>query len=280
MSSGRMKHTYYVVDQNYLRSPRLKQLLATRPDIRLVLPDLGMFEMAAPDKRELTVRLSLAVVAEYPNRVFIARSESECLKYELENGKPVSGHMLFHEATKFLRRILRAVASGTSNQDLDRLIHDPEGHMPSLKGDYLDHSSNKQRSLELVEATKLIMTADFARDIRARRATREEKIAFVREKAPSLLTQVLLDHGFSREKVRVLLRTQPMLLRYFYIQFWTCLNWEEHGRLECLAAKKVSNDLLDREYVLTASFFDGVLSEDERVNDAYKAITKLLKKRS
>lgn len=163
-----MQYTYYVVDQNYLRSQRLEQLLATEPDIRLVLPDLGMFEMAAPDERELTVRLSLAIIAKHPNRVFVARSESECLKYELENAKSVSGHMLFREATKSLRRILQAVASGTSNQDLDRLINDPEGHMPSLKKDYLDHISNKQRSLELVEATKLIMTADFARDIRAR----------------------------------------------------------------------------------------------------------------
>lgn len=271
-----MRHTYFVIDQNYLRAPQLEELLATQPRTRIVVPDLAMFEMTKSSERALTVRSSLATLAKYADRVFVSRTIGECLKYELEHAQPVTGHMLFREATHFLRRVLSAVVTGRENPEFERVIHDPENCLLDLNQDYLDHDSNKQRSLELVDATKSEMTAEFAKRIRGRRVAREEKIAFIREKAPSLLIYVLEDNGFTREKACHLVRKESMLLRYFYVKLWACLDWAEHGRLDNLGAVKVSNDLLDQQYVLSATFFDGVLSCDARVNDAYLATMNLL----
>lgn len=139
-----MPHTYLVVDQNYLRTQPLRDLLVVQPRTRLVLPDLAMFEMAKPDERELTIRLSLETIARHPDRVFVSQAMSECLKYELDTSRPVTGHLLFREATQFLRRILHAVATGTSNPDYERVIHDPESHLSGLRQDYLDHDANKK----------------------------------------------------------------------------------------------------------------------------------------
>lgn len=271
-----MSHFYLVVDQNYLRNPQLESLLAATINTRIVFPDLAMFEMTKTDKRELNIRLSFAILAKYAHRVFVSRAIGECLKHELEHGQPVSGHMLLRGATQFLRQVLYAVANGVTNAAFERVIHDPESHLFDLKRDYLDHDSNKRHSLELVEATKLEMPAEFARRVRGKQATREQKIAFVREKAPSLLLSVLQENNFSRERALKFLRRKPMLLRYFYANLWACLSWEEQGRLEGLEPKKVSNDLLDREYVLSATFFDGILSCDARVNDAYGATAQML----
>ena len=276
-SYPKMSGVYLVVDQNYLRDPKFEHLLAATANTRIVLPDLAMFEMAKPDERELSIRLSLATLARYAHRVFVSRPIAECLRHELERVQPVAGHMLFREATQFLRQVLQAVATGVTNAAFERVIHDPEDHLFDLKRDYLDHDSNKCRSLELVEATKLEMSAEFARRVRGNQATREQKIAFVREKAPSLLLNVLQENNFSRARAVNLIRRKPMLLRYFYANLWACLTWEEQGRLEGLGSKKVSNDLLDREYVLSATFFDGVLSRDGRVNEAYAVVAQILK---
>jgi hypothetical protein len=271
-----MRHTYLVVDQNYLRNPDFERLMATRQNTRIVLPDLAMFEMAKSDERELTIRRSLTTLAKYSHRVFMARAIGECLKYELERAEPVSGHMLSREATQYLRQVLRAVSTGRPNAVFERVVQDPEKHILDLKRDYLDHASNKRTSLELVEAAKREMSTEFASRVRGKRATSEEKIAFVREKAPSLLTGVLEENNFSRERALNFVRKKPLLLRYFYVNLWACINWEEQGRLECLGPEKVSNDLLDREYVLSATFFDGILSCDGRVNEAYAATAQML----
>lgn len=272
----KMSHVYLVVDQNYLRDPQFEQLLATTSNTRIVVPDLAMFEMTKSDERELTIRLSLAILARHRHRVFVSRAIAECLKYELERAQPVSGHMLYREATQFLRRILHAVATGVTNAEFERVIHDPQNHISDLKRDYLDHDSNKRRSLELVEATKLEMSPEFASRLRGKLASWEEKIAFVREKGLSLLLGVLQENNFSRERALNFARRKPMLLRYFYANLWACLSWEEYGRLEGMGPKKVSNDLLDSEYVLSATFFDGILSCEPRVNEAYVATVQMI----
>lgn len=271
-----MQFRYLVVDQNYLRTESLRAILTEQHDIRIVLPDMAMLEMTKSDKRELTVQQSLQALACHPSRIFVSRATSECLKYELENGCPVTGHLCFREATQFLRSVLLAVATGTPTEEYLRVVKDPEDHLSGLKQDYLSHHVNKERSLELVDATKREMSNEFAKRVRGARATHEERLAFVREKAPSLLFDVLLDNGFRREKARGLIRRKPMLLRYFYVKLWACLEWEEQGRLEGMAGKKISNDLLDHEYILAATFFDGVLSDEPRVNKAYQAVSALL----
>ena len=69
------------------------------------------------------------------------------------------------------------------------------------------------------------------------------------------------------------------MLRYFYLNMWALLDWEEQGRLEGLSPKKVTNDYLDREYVLAATYFDGLLTKEDRMNVAYRAMQQLLQRR-
>jgi len=156
------------------------------------------------------------------------------------------------------------------------VIADPQNHISGMKRDYLDHAANKARSLELVEETKRSMNGEFAKRLRGSRAALDEKLDFIHEKAPSLLVGVLEENGFSRGQAIRLYRKRPMLLRYFFAKLWACLSWEEQGRIEGLGPAKVSNDLIDLEYVLAATFFDGVLSDEPAVNDAYAAVHQLL----
>ena len=271
-----MTHQYLVVDQNFLRTDALRDMLRAQRQIRIVLPDLAMFEMAKSTNRKLTINQSLSIVAEEPGRVFVSHALGHCLSYELKNGVAVDGHMLDQKATKFLRKLLNAVSTGIRNPEYDGVIDDPENHVSGMKRDYLDHTANKARSLELLDVTKRSMTGEFAKRLRGSRATVDEKLDFIYEKAPSLLVGVLEENGFSREKATRFYRKKPMILRYFFAKLWACLSWEEQGRIEGLSPAKVSNDLIDHQYVLAATYFDGVLSEEPAVNEAYAAVQQLL----
>ena len=271
-----MSRLYIVVDQNQLRSAELRDKVQKEPQTRFVLPDVGMFEMAKSSNRELTLSLSLEILACAPGRSYVSQSLSGCLSYELHRAVPVVGHLLHRDATAFLRRVLSSVASGVRNAEFADVIADPKGHVYGMRQDYLNHDANKRRAVELVEVTKRSMTAEFARRLRGSRATTDEKISFIAEKAPSLLVGVLEDNGFGRGKAIQFVRRKPMLLRYFFVKMWACLCWEDQGRIDGLGAAKVSNDLIDHEYVLAATFFDGLMSGEPAVNEAYKAVTTLL----
>lgn len=235
-----------------------------------------MFEMAKSRNRELTIKLSLGILALEPNRVFVSRALSDCLNYELNHKVAVVGHLIDRDATNFLRKILVSIATGFPNSEYDQMISDPQNHMSGMKRDYLDHDANKSRSLELVDETKRTMTTEFAKRLRGSHATKREKIDFIYEKAPSLLVGVLQDNGFSRQKAIRLFQQKPMILRYFLVKLWACLSWEVQGRIEGLGPAKLSNDLIDHQYILTATFFNGLLSDEPAVNEAYAVVQELL----
>ncbi|OQA31189.1 MAG: hypothetical protein BWY57_02462 [Betaproteobacteria bacterium ADurb.Bin341] len=274
-----MNKRFLVIDQNYLRTPQLKALLED-DRIRIVLPDLALLEMTKGMHREVTIRNSLAELSNYPDRVYIAEATSTCLQYELSNKQSVSGHLVHKKGTNFLRKILEALRVGDKNGELLLVLNDPDGHIPALERQYFDHSDNKNRALDLVHAAKLDMSTDFAKRIRSGKATMDERLAFVHERASSISINVLADYGFSNEKATMFIRKKPMLLRYFYLNIWDCLVWECQGRLESLASRHVSNDLLDRDYILAATFFDGLLTSEKRMNEAYSAILQLIKRRA
>ncbi len=274
-----MGKRYLVVDQNYLRTPQLQVLLGADNLSRFVLPDLALLEMTKGAHRELTLTQSLAQLSRYPQRVVVAKAMSACLQNELTKKQSASGYLVHKEGTDFLRKILDAVATGNKNRELAQVLEDLDGHIPALEAEYLDHAANKNRAMELVDAAKLDMPPDFAKRVRNGTATFQERLAFVHERACSLSVAVLADFGFSREKAIAFIRTKPLLLRYFYLNIWNCLEWERHGRLESMVDRRVSNDLLDREYVIAATSFEGLLTNEKRMNEAYETVLQLIKQR-
>ena len=277
-----IRKQYFVVDQNYLRTLELETLLAADPSVRVILPDLAFLEMAKGEHQELTVRQNLRVLAQFPGRVKVARSVGQALRQELDTRKATSGLMAPIASTKIVREVLGCLAADPETAAIKRLLDQPTAHVDWLKRTFLDDEDNKSRALLLVEAIKIDTGAAFARDVRSAKASFEDRLDFVAEQGPSKLLSALTGSkiGFPLEKARIFLRSKSMLLRYFYLNLWNALDWEAMGRLEGLSPKKVTNDYMDREYVLSATYFDGLLSKDRQVSAAFKALKLLLLRRA
>ena len=83
-----------------------------------------------------------------------------------------------------------------------------------------------------------------------------------------LCSTFLQNHGLSGNKVRVLLKQKPLVLRFFYVSVRHCVDWAAKGGVLSMAPEKLSNDILDQDYVLVGSFFDRLLSKETRVQEA------------
>lgn len=74
------------------------------------------------------------------------------------------------------------------------------------------------------------------------------------------------------------MKSKPMLLRYFYSKMWLCIDWIKNGGFESISEEKISNDLIDHEYIMTATCFHGIISAEKRVMEAYGDMIALLSK--
>lgn len=273
-----MTKRYIVLDQNTLRKPYLEKLIVDDPSIRIILPDMAFLEMTKTPQWELTLRNSLACLAMYPQRVHVCLSVNEALKRELANLKPINGHMMHHEATSFLRNLLEGFRTNTPSLSLERIRENPNRQIDELKRQHLNHSENKERMAGIIYATAAMLPEETKKRLRSDKVERNEWLQLVQVIGMSLLPDILAENGIERHKSAQFIRQCPMTLRYMFLKVWRCLRWLRDRGFDSQPPKAVTNDEFDDQYILAATFFQDLLSEDKIVNEAYGYLRDLITK--
>lgn len=273
-----MTKRYLVLDQNILRTPELVELVRSNGGAHFVLPDLAFLEMTKSSEWQRTLHDSLATLSTVPNRVHLAYSVNEALANELQSLRPVTGHLLFREATVFIRDLLLWVRTGRETDAFRRIQADPDNHKGSVISDHLNHVANKSQLAELIDGAKRIIPEQVQKQLRGASIGDSERLDVVHEIAKGLLPNILAEAGVNYNKARSFMKQRPMAFRYVLLKVLDCVNWISKGGFESFPEHKVSNEDLDHQYVLTSTFFHELLSRDGRVNESHKHLRLLLQR--
>lgn len=114
--------------------------------------------------------------------------------------------------------------------------------------------------------------------LRARKVDTDERLNILYKIGTSLLPDILGSKDFGRVTSLAFMKKQPMALRYLYLKAWRCLRWLGDGGFDNRTPEAVTNDELDDQYILAATFFSGLLSEERVVNEAYRDLRRLIAK--
>ena len=87
---------------------------------------------------------------------------------------------------------------------------------------------------------------------------------------------MLMAKGFNFPRAKMFMKRRPMLLRHLLVDIGYSFEMIEKGNYKSIKEQKFTNDLIDLHYVLTASFFNGILTYDKRVNTSFNNLTSLL----
>lgn len=280
-----MPNRLIVLDQNKLRedrAPEVVHALQNEPNTHFVLPDIAFIEMTKnADHRERTLRGSLRLLAQYPNRVHVAKGLQDCFKSELFTLESSANRLTLREHRDNLRRLLRTVAGGDEGvSDLQRLIEDPDNHYSTLADQYFDDLANKNRLGGVIDALKKALPESTLKDLRAKRLNRTERVEIVYQRAPRLLAGLFKGRGVPEGKAWSFQKKKPMILREYYSMLLLAIDWISAGGFENAAPKTITNDLIDHEYVITATCFDGLITGEKRMIDAYNDLRNLLSRPS
>lgn len=275
-ASHRMTKRYVVVDQNVLRKPYLETLMVDDPDLHIVLPDMAFLEMTKTGEWESTLRNSLATLSQYPRRVHACLSVNEALSSEMDAMRPINSRMMFPEASKFIRDLLCGFQSGLPSQALERIRENPDGHLDKLIHQHLNHEENKERWTDLIEVTGTMLSPEATKRLRAKTMDAEERLRIIHDIGVALLPDILATRNIDRAVSVAFMKKRPMTLRYLYLKTWRCLRWLGDGGFDSRTPEAVTNEQLDDQYILAATFFNGLLSEERSVNEAYRDLRLLI----
>lgn len=258
----------YVVDQNVMRRVELVDFMVARADAKFVIPDTGLLEMVKSELWEETFRRSFKVFVPVVRRCFMSMSVQEARELELKRRVSAEGQLLPDDFTKLLRSAIVESQSG-SGPTMSQL----RGRVAELQQDLQRHElnaqANREELLRLVSELRSKLTKDEIKACRQEGMSgRLARIDIARSVGDALYVAHMEKLDAPASVSRRLWKTKSMTRRWCYSLVHHALQWLGDGGLDTATDKVVLNDILDQDYVIIGSFFDGVLSLETDVQHA------------
>lgn len=267
----------YTLDQNYFRSAELKQMILDRPTAKFVIPDVALLEMCKGPKWRETMQGSLEALLPIPGRVSVSLSRGVAFAKECADLKSIDGKMVDKEFTKVLRLSMNDLKTGVdSNNGLGLIAAHVQGVQLDLQQHELNHENNKKNFLERDNLLREALGSRASKELR-QGAPDEHRLAVIHSMAVQCATGLLRKGGASDARIKGFLRTRPLVLRYFLSAFWHSMEWVSKGGIHSRSDADITNDMLDQDYVIVASFFGQLLTKDRTAAKAYVDMNQLLK---
>lgn len=263
----------YVVDQNMMRDEALVELIKAEPEATLVLPDVAFVEMSKHQDWEVTMARSLSRFKPAALQACLVVSVGEAMNIELTDRRCIQMAELFpNEFRGFVQSLVQEFGENREGPSR-RLIRTRFGAVrAALLEEDLDAETRKGRVTNFVAKMERALNAGSKRQLRQKGGDESLRLQLVRGCAYTWCQNDLRARGFSDESAYAFSATKPMVLRYWLALVNHVVNWVIMGGVDNVSPQKELNSLLDMEYGVIATFFDGFLSKD---GNAYKAFQDL-----
>lgn len=266
----------YVVDQGWMRSPELAQLIQDEPQSRFVVPDVAMVEMSKSGNWEGTMRSSLAHFYPAAGRTFMSLSVGEALQIELQIYQSIEPQLLPDNFTQFLRSLIKELAENRPGPSMQQIHAKFPGVFAELKANDLLESDVKPRLAGLVQPWLKGLKESVMSLLR--RTPRDDRFwrSLIQANAYEFGKKVAMEAGMTGEAADAFLDAKPVVLRYLYVFTRHSLWWAVRHGWDTVASAKAQNHFLDQDYVLIGTFFDELLTKDGDAREAYEDLKIIL----
>ena len=114
--------------------------------------------------------------------------------------------------------------------------------------------------------------------LRQGKVNREDRINLALETGKSLMPAMFSSYGVSNGKARAFMHKKPMIYRYLLLNALRGLSWMEKGGSDSFPPTAATNEEIDNHYILSATAFHGLLTEEKSMNSAYQDLLQMLRK--
>lgn len=276
---------YIVVDQNVLRDEYEIDKLHQRcleENLSILLPDAAILEMLKGSEWEDTVWRSLVLLAKKPNYLIVGKCTGELMREEIKTGEPCTD-VVDHDVTKQFLRFLNEIRNGSS-PTLSLLRRTVPDAVASQKSQLLDHKQNKATVLNLVRTWQEELSSE---EIKILRSKDKDASAYNHTFRGLLAGPVMVKTcatalsgaGYPELTANLLSITQSVSSHLFLCMAGLALKWLGQGGLDSMPEEKVTNEVVDLEYIIFASLSKGIVSKERDVNEMYNHIVAIAESR-
>ena len=269
----------YVMDMNMLQDEGLATRVKHEPNSRFIIPEVAFVEMCKHKNCHLTMKLALQNFFDQSERVLVSISVPEALRRELGSFCGMRTEQLLSVGfTDFVHQLIVDLAK--NDEETDTLIQGRfEAERDRLLAQDLNAVEAKKTSEKLMGLARDGLMPQVATALRKPGLDWTRFLSLVQWMAENLFRHTIKNKNkyISEANLRRFLNEKPMYLRYYYVLVrHALLALRNGGNISAMKAERELNNHLDMDYVMIASYFDGILSSDRNVVDADRDLRTIL----
>jgi hypothetical protein len=256
-----------IVDSGGLRTPELESYVSKSTRNFVVITEFATLEMFYGDA-DVNFRRSLAIIRRFPQQVIILKSNAKISKMTprprgLQNR--LEDEAKTQDFVKFCRLLSR---DGVSNDHLRQNIMDYGVFAHEWRDRFTRQTVSIRAAITNLE--KQIAPSD----LKALRSGQLASPTFTKQAVRNIM-------GVTALHFRDVVRADPMPdseqalftfpFRYAVCTYALSLKWVMEGGHSNAAEPKLRNDYIDMTYAAYATFFDGLITKDTKLQEVYSA---------
>lgn len=263
-----------VIDQNQLRKPPLEKFLAASKENYAVLTDTAIFEMLKGNAPIYVADKSLKILSRFPDQLLATDGTGVLMRKELAERKAIAtpvNDLLTDRLRIFLSKAHAYYDGHEKVFPIDKAVFE---QMTKIKRQRLNHGLHKKALLDGIDAIKkssLELQAKMKERIFDRDVYR-----FAYQAAFTLFSRSISRFGLSNEVIQRLYLDYCLWARISMISFLFVMEWYVKNGAVNMGNEKTTNQFIDNDYIVSATYFDGILSEEKEVNMLYGKMRDLL----
>jgi len=265
----------FLVDSNALRQPGLEVYLQSSRDHVVAFSDLTLTEMRKTNALS-TSRASLRIVSKYPDQMYVLRRADLLLDANITSAGQTD-ELFDYAAGLELEALCRALR--TVPVPVNLVEHMAEAESGAQL--YMERLTDEVKALEpgLIDAAKDFTTQELTQ-LRDREdiaeATQRKLIDLLKSTTAEFIRTNQEPRPGMRIKVRDLLGT--FAFRYSLCMVIYYLEWVRVGRTTGKKVKHRVNDVVDMQLAALGTYFQGVLSKDDDLQNSSLAARAILRR--
>jgi hypothetical protein len=273
VATGRADQMRKVVDSNFLQSNGLREYLATSSDNCAVLTDYAAMEAYKGDTL-VSIYRSMEILADYPRQVVVLKGTQTVCGLKAVLGPEQQRQLIDDDQTSGFAEYctsLSAAKAGDMCFQEQLLIHGREAtaHMERMLADAPTFARGIDGITDIFTATEL-------RALRTRAAFTHAMLEKITKGILTLAAFLFSDHpGITRLPDAADL-PGTFIFRTALCGYLLAVRWIEVGGASKVNPERMRNDLVDINFAAYATYFDGLLTADKKLDNIYQDAVYLL----
>lgn len=259
---------HYVVDSNYLTNPKLRDYLTASKNNKVVIIDFVMMEAYKNHSIPLMNRL-MAIICEFKEQIIILKGTTAIGTLKGRKAGLIRRMISQESMTDFQTfcSTLKLAAQGNKGA-----IKSFEEHAKSAD----EHFQKSTQDLNNLTISLQQLASTFTKDeLKNIRFDKERSLETSKKLAGILM--IILDKFFESHPLRPKRPKGPEILNTFIFRSAVAalifiLGWIRLGMQKQISAKKHGNDIVDMVFAVYGTYFDGILTDDQKLLGVYEEL--------